>query len=258
MGNLLVVTKREFKSYFHSPVAYAVICIFLLISGFFFYSAMSLYGLVSFELSRTAQVSGPQELDMTDMVMGQLFGNLSIVMLLMMPLITMRLFSEERKNGSAELLFTWPIRDFDLVMGKYLAALSVFFIMLASTASYLGFVCWHSTPHWQAVFAGYLGLVLLGASFLALGAFVSTLTENQIISAALSFGALLVFWVVGWAVEEKTDTLSQTLNYLSILKHFYQFARGVIDTRDVVYYLTFTFTFLFFTFRSLESGKWRG
>ncbi len=253
MSNLPVLMKRELRAYFHSPIAYVVIVIFTVISGFFFYSGMSLYGIVSFEMSRTAQAMGAQELTLADFVMRPLFGNLSIVMLMMMPLLTMRLFSEEMMTGSIELLYTWPIKDSEVLLGKYLAALLMFFFMMAPMISFTGFIWWYSDPPWLTIACGYLGLFLLGAAFLSFGLFVSTLTRNQIVSSALSFGALLVFWIISWAAGEKSGVLPDVLNYLSILKHYDQFSKGVIDTRDVIYYFSFIFMFLFLTFRSLES-----
>lgn len=254
----IAVMKRELRSYFFSPIAYAVIVIFSVIAGYFFYSGMAFYGMASFEMSRMAQFMGPQELELSSFVLRPLFGNLAIVMLLMMPVLTMRLFAEEKKSGSIELLFTWPIKDTELLAGKYLAALAVLVVMLLTTFTYVGFIAYYSIPPWGTIVSGYLGLFLLGASFIALGIFVSTLTENQIVSATISFGALLIFWLIAWTVRDKTDTLSEILKYFSILEHLDPFSKGMIDTKDIVYYLSFIFLFLFLTLRSLESKKWRG
>ncbi len=257
INNLSTLIKRELNSYFYSPIAYAVIVIFLIVAGFFFYSGMSLFSVVSFEMGRTAQYAGPQELSLSEFVLRPLFGNLSVVMLLMMPLLTMRLFSEEKKSGSIELLSTWPLRDIELLLGKYLAVLIVFIIMVSITGLYIGFIWWHDSVEWSTVASGYFGLILLGASFLALGVFVSTLTENQIISAAVTFGMLLIFWMINWTVGSQTGPWADALNYISILQHYDQFSKGVLDTRDIIYYLSFIFLFLFLTLRSLESKKWR-
>lgn len=252
------VMKRELKSYFYSPVAYALIGVFTALTGYFFYSGMVFYGVASFEMSRMAQFMGPQSLNVNEFILRPLFGNMAVILLLISPLLTMRLFSEEKKSGSIELLFTWPIRDVELLLGKYFASLFMFSALLAPTLVYLGFVNYHAPVNWGGVLSGYLGLLLLGAAFIALGVFVSTLTENQIISAAASFGALLMFWVVAWSVGDTTGPLAETLKYLSILERLDTFAKGVIDTKDVVYYLSFIFVFLFLTLRSLESKKWRG
>lgn len=252
------VMKRELKSYFYSPVAYALTGVFTALTGYFFYSGMVFYGMASYEMSRMAQFAGPQELNVNEFILRPLFGNMAVILLLISPLITMRLFSEEKKSGSIEMLFTWPIRDIELTLGKYSAALLMLVSLLAPTLIYLGFVGYHSAINWGVVFSGYLGLLLLGSAFIALGVFVSTLTENQIISAAISFGALLMFWVIAWSVGEATGPLAETLKYLSILERLDTFAKGVVDTKDVVYYLSFIFVFIFLTLRSLESKKWRG
>lgn len=258
MRKLFAIVKRELRAYFYSPIAYVMIVIFLAVSGFFFYSGMTFYGKVSFEMSRMAQMMGPQELSLADFVLRPLFVNMSVIMLLITPLLTMRLFAEEKKTGSAELLFTWPLKDTDVALGKYIATVLVFAIMLGGTFLFTGLVWWHAQPPWAMILTGYLGLLLLGASFISLGAFVSTLTENQIVSAVISFGALLIFWAGAWTMGDKTGLLADVVNYLSILKHFENFSKGVIDTRDVVYYLSFVFAFQFLTLRSLESKRWRG
>ncbi|MDH5638630.1 MAG: ABC transporter permease subunit [Nitrospinota bacterium] len=255
MRTIYTLVKRELRAYFHSPIAYAIIFMFLLISGYFFFAGMNTYSLASFEISKMAQRMGPQELTIAGFVIAPLLGNMSVVMLLMAPLLTMRLFSEEKKTGSIELLFTWPVTDFQMAMGKYLASLMVVAIMLALTLPYAGFIWLHTTPPWSSILAGYLGLLLLAASFLSLGIFCSTLTENQIISAVLTFGALLIFWIMGWTSAGNTDWFSQLIIYLSILEHFQNPSKGVLDTRDVVYYISFIGFFLFLTLRSLEADK---
>ncbi len=258
MRNSLAVMKRELRSYFYSPVAYAVIFIFLLIAGYFFYSAMVFYGIESYELSRAAQFMGAQELDMASSVLRPLFANLGVVMLLMTPIITMRLFSEEKKSGSIELLFTWPLRDMEMIFGKYLASVLILLASLAPTLLFSAFIAFYATPPWGVIATGYIGLFLMGSAFMALGLFVSTLTENQAVAAAITFGALLLLWALAWTVGLEMDTFSQTVKYLSILEHLDPFTKGVIDTRDIVYYLSFIFLFLFLSLRSLESKKWRG
>ncbi|MBI4827277.1 MAG: ABC transporter permease subunit [Nitrospinae bacterium] len=258
MRNLITLTGRELRAFFYSPIAYATGFIFAVITGVFFYAALSYYGMASYEMSRMAQFAGPRELSLGEYVLRPLFGNLSVVMLLMLPLLTMRLFSEERKAGSLELLFTWPLTDFQITLGKFLAVYLVFLLMLAVSALNIAILAWFAPPPWGVVACGYLGLALLGAAFLAMGLFMSTLTENQVIAAALSFGALLLFWVVGWLVPEQKDAFAAMVEYLSIFSHFERFSKGVVDTRDVVYYLSFAFLFLFLTLRSLEAAKYRG
>ncbi|MDH5477225.1 MAG: ABC transporter permease subunit [Nitrospinota bacterium] len=255
MRTVYTMVKRELRAYFHSSIAYAIIFMFLFISGYFFFAGMNAYGLASFEMSKMAQRVGPRELTIAGFVVAPLLGNMSVVLLMMAPLLTMRLFSEEKKNGSIELLFTWPVTDFQMVMGKYLASLAVVAIMLGLTLPYVGFIWLHTTPPWSHILSGYMGLFMLAASFLSLGLFFSTLTENQIVSAVLSFGALLIFWVMGWTAGGNTDWLSELIKYFSILEHFQNPSRGVLDTRDVVYYFSFIVFFLFLSLRALEAEK---
>lgn len=258
MRGTFTVLKRELKSYFYSPIAYAIIVMFLVIAGYFFYSGMAFFGVASFEMSRTVGFTGPQDLEIADFVLRPFFSNIGVILLLMSPLITMRLFSEEKKTGSIELLFTWPLRDGELVMGKYIASLIVLFALLLPTLFYTLVIDHYAVVPWGALMAGYLGVFLLGAAFISLGIFVSTLTENQIISAAITFGCLLIFWVIAWTAAHNTDTFSEILRYVSILRHQDDFAKGVIKTSDIVYYFSFIFFFIFLSLRSLESKKWRG
>ncbi|VAX20340.1 Gliding motility-associated ABC transporter permease protein GldF [hydrothermal vent metagenome] len=257
MRTLLTVMMRELRSYFYSPIAYSVIFIFTLVAGFFFYSGMAMYGVTSFEMTRMAQMMPTQELSLSDFVIRPTFGNISVVMLLMMPLLTMRLFSEEKKSGSIELLFTWPIRDIELVLGKYFAALIVLAIAIGLTTVHVAIVGVYAPVPWGEFAASYLGLFLLGASFISLGLFVSTLTENQIISAILSFGALLIFWLGAWTMGQKRGLFPEVMKYISIIEHQDPFFKGVIDTMHLVYYFSFIFLFLFLALRSLETNKWR-
>ena len=255
---MLAITKRELGYYFFSPVAYSLFAMFLLIAGYFFYSHMALYRLASIEISRYAQIMGARDLSVDENILRFLFSEISVVMLLMLPIITMRLFAEEKKSGSIEMLFTWPITDGEMIFGKYLSALTVFSLMLFLTLPYTGFIAYYTPPPWGSIAAGYFGLFLMGAAFISFGLFVSTLTENQVIAGAITFGGLLLFWLLAWTVGDKTGAFASTIKYLSIVEHFDPFTKGVIDTTDVVYYISFIFLFLFLTLRSLESKQWRG
>jgi len=255
MRNFWTIFKRELRVYFTSPIAYALMVIFLVVAGYFFYNSLAYYSLLSFQAMRNPYL---ENLNLVDMVLSPLFGNISVVMLLMVPVLTMRLWSEEKKSGTLELLFSYPVRDIEVLLGKYCAALAVFMIMVGLTGFYQ-IIIWslgQSAP--GVAVSGYLGLFLLGAAFIALGVFVSSLTENQIVAAAVSFGVLLLFWVIGWSASTVEAPLNRVFEYLSLVKHLVNFAKGIIDTADVVYYLAMTFFFLFLTMRSLESKRWRG
>ena len=248
------IFKRELRVYFTSPIAYAVIFIFLLIAGYFFYSSVTYFAMISLQAMRNPMVQG---LNPAELVLSPMFGNISVVLLLMIPVLTMRLLSEEKKSGTFELLFSYPLRDLDVLLGKYLAALFVVALMIGLTGLYPLIMWGLGAGAWGVTVSGYLGLFLVAGAFLSLGLFVSSLTENQVVAAIVSFGALLLFWVVGWSAS-MAGPLARVLEYVSLLKHLANFARGVIDTADVAYYLCFIFLFLFLTLRSLESKWWRG
>jgi ABC-2 type transport system permease protein len=177
-----------------------------------------------------------------------------------MPLVTMRLFAEERRSGTIELLLTYPVRDGAVLVGKYLAALTLYGTMIAATLAYPAIVLWvaRANVEWGPLLTGYIGLLLMGGMFLAVGLLASSLTENQIVAAVVTFGVLLIFWIIGWTAEFATGTLGVVLTHLSILEHNDTFAKGVLDTKDIIYYLNFTFLALFLALRSLESRRWNG
>jgi ABC-2 type transport system permease protein len=197
------------------------------------------------------------QLNATDMVLTPLFHDMSVVMLLVMPLLTMRLFAEERKAGTVELLFTYPLRDPGILTGKLGAVFAVFLLILSGTLPCIALLATLTPLDPGVVATNYLGLILLGGAFLSLGVFASSLTENQIVAAVSSFGVLLAFWLIGF-VEQFSGGAGGPLSYLSILNHFDGFTRGVVDTRDVAYYVLFSAFFLFGTLRVLETMRWRG
>lgn len=250
------VFKKELRLYFTSPIAYVVCFIFLLISGYFFYSLFAFFNLISLQSAMNPAMA--RDLNVTEGVIRPLFSNISVIFLFLMPMLTMRLFAEEKRSGTIELLLTYPVRDAELLVGKYGAALVLYALMLALTALYPGLVAAFVSLEPGPLLSGYLGLFLLGATFLAIGVLASSLTENQIVAAFANFGALLVFWVVGWSADLAGPVWGKLLSHLSILEHFESFARGIIDTKDVIYYLNFTILCLFLTLRSMESKRWRG
>ena len=256
MKGTYVVYRKELYRLFASPIFYVVAFIFLALVGYFFYSSVAYYSLLSFQAGRNPFLS--EQLNLTDMVLEPFFGSISVVLLLMVPLITMRLFAEEKKTGTVELLFTYPISDRGAVLGKFTAGVSVLALLLAATLPAMLLLEAFANPPWPTIMGGYLGLLLTCSAFVSLGLFASSLTQNQIIAAALAFGALLLLWIIGWAETLVGPTLGSFLKYLSLLTHFDNFARGILDSRDVFFYLLFTLFFLFTTLRILESRHWRG
>lgn len=250
------VFKKELRLYFTSPVAYAVGTIFLVIAGYFFYSIFAFFTMASMQAMMNPMMA--RELNVTDSVMRPLFSNLSVILLLIMPLLTMRLVAEERRAGTIELLMTYPIRDGAILAGKYLAALALYAMMIGLTLAYPALVAYHARLEWGPLLTGYLGLLLMGAAFLAVGLFASSLTENQIVAAVITFGVLLMFWVIGWSADYAGGAFGRVLAHLSILEHNESFSRGVLDTKDVIYYLNFTALALFLSLRMLEARRWNG
>ena len=250
------IFKKEMRLYFTSPVAWVIMTIFLFISGYFFYNIFAFYTLASMQSAMNPQMA--RDLNVTDSVMRPLFSNVSVILLLLMPLITMRLFAEERRSGTIELLLTYPVRDGAVLVGKYLAAFALYALMLALTLLYPGIVFYFARVEWGPLLTGYLGLLLMGATFLAVGIFASSLTENQIVASITTFGVLLILWVIGWSAEYVGGSWGKMLSHLSLLDHFDTFARGVLDTKDVIYYVDVTVVALFLTLRSLETRRWKG
>ncbi len=258
LNGCLALLRKELTVYFATPIFYITGFFFLVLAGYFFYTNVLYYSIISLQAAQ--QASNPQvaaQLNPTQMVYRPLFAVLAIVLLFLVPLLTMRLLAEEKRSGTAELLFTYPITDWAVILGKFLSALLVYLIFLAFTASYSLALTFFTRLDWGAIGTGYLGLVLLGAAALALGLFASSLTENQIVAGVVGFALLLLFWIIGWVQELGAGGLGKAFQYLSLLDHYDNFTKGVIDTRDLVYCLSFIFFFLFLTKRQLESRRWR-
>jgi ABC-2 type transport system permease protein len=250
------IFKKEMRLYFTSPVAWVILAIFLLIAGYFFSSIFAFYSLASMQSAMNPQMS--RDLNPTDSVLRPLFSNITVILLLLMPLVTMRLFAEERRSGTIELLLTYPVRDGAVLVGKYLAALALYAVMLGLTLVYPVMVWYFTRLEWGPLLTAYIGLLLLGATFLAVGVLASSLTENQIVASMVTFGVLLLFWVVGWSADYVGGAWGRVLSHLSIVEHYDSFAKGILDTKDVIYYLSFTTLALFLTLRSLEARRWKG
>ena len=172
-------------------------------------------------------------------------------------MITMRLFAEEKRSGTIELLATSPIRDAEVIIGKWLAAMGLYACMLLFSGLNFVFLFRYGNPDWKPLLIGVLGLLLQGGALLAIGTFISTLTKNQIIAAGATFGVCLLLWILEWVAGYETSTWARVLSYISVITHYESFARGVLDSKDAIYYVTLIFLGLFFTSRSMESLRWR-
>ncbi|MCK4924818.1 MAG: ABC transporter permease subunit [Spirochaetes bacterium] len=258
MRNIAEIFKREVRHYYTSPIAYVVIVIFTAVFGFLYFRNLTYYSQLSYQLMQNPYY--PQRIDLVMAVFAPLFSSNSIIFLLVIPPLSMRLFAEEKKSGTIELMFTYPVKDIQMVLGKWLASLTILLVMLALSVPgvFMAFK-FAGSWEWGPVLSGYLGMFLMGVSFLSLGILISALSENQIVALIISYGALLAFWFLGWAIDPNSGKkMADVLTEFSIIQHLDNFIKGVIDTRDVVYYVLFIFTCVFLTARVLESKRWRG
>ena len=254
MRNIVVICKKELRSYFVSPIAYLLLTKFTLIFGFFFWNSVGYFNMMGLESQMRGQ-SFPMSVN--EYVIRPLLSNVSVIGLFFIPMITMRLFAEEKRTGTIELLATSPIRDIEVILGKWLAAVMLYVVMLAFSAINFAFLFKYGNPDWRPLAIGYLGLLLQAGGLLAVGTFISTLTKNQIIAGAATFGVCLMLWVMEWVAGYETAAWAKVLAYLSVITHFESFGKGVLDTKDALYYVSLIFLGLFLTSRSLESLRWR-
>ena len=240
MRNILAVCTKELYTYFVSPIAYFVCFVFTAILGF-------LFPIVLISISRQGGIGAS--------VIETIFRNMAIILIFFIPVLTMKLFAEERKSGTIELLLTSPITDSQVVLGKFLASFTLVLIMLGLTLLFPFLTQRFGHLDLGLLLSGYLGVILISSSFLGLGVLMSSMCKNQLVAALTSFGILLTLWVIG-ALAARGGMIGK-LSYLSLSEHYHDFARGIIPLKDVVYYVSFTGVCLFATFKSIESSKWR-
>lgn len=254
MRNVWILCRKELRSYFVSPIAYLLLAMFAIVFGFFFWNSVGYFVYAGME----AQMRGAMfPLNVNEQVIRPLVSNVSVLGLFLIPMLTMRLFAEEKRSGTIELLATSPIRDFEVILGKWLAALVLYGAMLLLTAINFAWLFRYGNPDWKPLLVAYLGLLLQAGALLAIGTFVSTLTRNQIIAGAATFGVCLLLWVLEWVSGYDPAPYARLMAYLSVLTHFDSFAKGVLSIKDSVYYLSAIVLGLFLTARSIESLRWR-
>lgn len=237
MSQIWAITLKELKSYFVSPIAYIITAMFLLISGYFFTLILS--------ITKDAGM------------MTYLFGNMAVILLLMSPLISMRLFAEEQRTKTLELLLTSPVSDAGIVIGKFIASALLLAIMLGMTLHFPIVLILLGNPDGMPILSGYAGIYLMGLSFLAIGMLTSSWTQNQIIAAISAFSISLLLWFLGASSQMAGAGLGQVLTYLSLNTHYESFAKGLLSLSDTLYYLSLIGILLFLTIRSLETRRWR-
>jgi len=259
MRNILAIVERELRSYFNSPIAYVVLTIFILLSGIFFRLYLAGVMQMAMMAQMQAQQLGPRPIDMPGEISRGLLQTLSVILLFLMPMLTMGLFSEEKKRGTIELLLTAPLTDLQVVLGKFFAGMAFFTILLLSTWIPNGLLYMFSSPASKPLLIAYLGLFLYGLAIIAIGLFISTLTENQIIAGIVTFGTLMVLWMVDVVAQNaESPTTKGVLSYFSILGHLEDFSKGVLSSSNVIFYVSLTLMALFLTYRSIDSLRWRG
>src|SRR5204862_7697464 len=229
MRNILAIIERELRAYFISPVAYVVLTIFVFLSGLFFRSILAQVLQMGLMSQLQAQQLGPRAMDMPGMITRGFLSTMSVILLFVMPMLTMGLFSEEKKRGTIELLLTAPLTDLQVVAGKFFAGVTFFLILLLTTWIPTGFLYLYSSPASGPILTAYLGLFLYGLALVAIGLFISTLTENQIIAAVLSFGTIMVFWLIDvLANNTESATGQEGVSYLLSLRRSHDFMDGFV------------------------------
>jgi ABC-2 type transport system permease protein len=252
------ILQKEWRHYFGSPIAYVALFVWTLLFGAFFYFAFSFF-LEQSQRAGGTDFGGGVRLSMNEYLIRPLLHNMSVVALFIAPMLTMRLFAEEKRQGTIELLATSPVTDLEIVLGKFLAAVGLYALMIL--AGFLNvaliYLLATSPPEWKPIATGGLGILLLGSCFIALGCFVSTLTRNQIVAGILAFCLFLGVWILGWAEDPAGGTFKKVVAYLGVTTHLEDLLKGVVDLKDVVFYLSFILFGLFLTHQSLESQRWR-
>ncbi len=259
MRNILTIVERELRAYFTSPVAYVVLTGFLFLSGIVFQGLLG--QVMDYQLRSAmqgAQTGRSTPVDAPAIISQQFLGTMSVLLLFMIPMITMGLFSEEKRRGTIELLLTAPLTDLQVVLGKFFAGVAFFLILVFSTWIPMSALYMFGDPASGPILTNYLGVILYGLALVSIGLFVSTLTENQIVSGILGFVIALALWFFDLLASRAEATTKAVMEYLSVINHLNDFMRGVIATSHVVFYLSLMFLGLFLTYRSVESLRWRG
>ncbi len=253
-GKVWAIACRDLKTYFASPIAYIVIAGFLTLMGLMFFSNLSHFFVQQLQYKQFGMGKG---VSLTEGIIRPLYGNMNVILLLLVPLITMRLFAEEKKLQTIQLLMTAPITIGQMVMGKFLAALMLVGIMLGLTLVYPLILFIYGNPDLGPIFTSYLGTLLLSGCYVGMGVMFSSMTENQIVAGVLTFAAGLLFWLINWLSQFAGAVIGDVLDYLSIIQHYNNFSQGILDSTDVIFYFSFIGISLFLTHRVLDSYRWR-
>ena len=255
MRNVWIITRRDLGSFFNSPVFYVITTVFLIIYSFIFFNILNFFSFQSLQAGQL-QAMG-MSLNLNEMVVEPSLQNMSVILLMIIPVITMRSFAEEKKTKTFRLLLSSPLPLREIVLGKFLACMVVVTVMILISSYSIGFLFLLGEPELGPVITGYAGVVLMAGCYVSVGVFASSLTDNQIVAAVLTFGFSLFMWVIGWGAQAAGETMGQVLQFLSIVDHMERFLKGIVDTSDLVYYLSFILLSLFLCNRVLDSNRWR-
>jgi ABC-2 type transport system permease protein len=257
MQNVLTIAGKEIRSYFSSPVAYVLLAVYLALAGYFFYALLIAFNqtLQIYSMMRNPEMLA--RFNLNQMVIIPLLHNMSVLLIFIVPAITMRMFPEEKRAGTYELLLTSPVRVGEIVLGKFLGGLTLVLLMVALSGFFGLLVTFYGNPELPMMLSGYLGLALMATTFLAIGTLISSFTDNVVVAYVGSLFALLVLYTIGWLGETVQGTAGGLIRYASITDHFQELTKGIIDTKDLVYFATLLVVGLFLTQRSVESVRWR-
>jgi ABC-2 type transport system permease protein len=250
-----IIAKRDLGSFFNSPIFYVVTTVFLLIYSFIFFNILNFFSFQSFQAGQM-QAMGVN-LNLNEMVIEPSFHNMSVILMMIIPIITMRSFADEKKMKTFRLLLSSPVHLREIIVGKFLACMVVVTVMVLISSYSIGFLFLLGEPELGPIVTGYLGILLMAGCYVSVGVFASSLTDNQIVAAVLTFGFSLFMWVIGWGAQATGSTAGQVLQFLSIVEHMEHFLKGLVDTSDLVYYFSFIFLSLFLCHRVLDSNRWR-
>ena len=255
MRSAWIIAKRDLGSFFNSPIFYVVTTVFLIIYSFIFFNILNFFSFQSFQ-ARQLQAMG-MNLNLNEMVIEPSLQNMSVILLMIIPIITMRSFADEKKMKTFRLLLSSPVHLREIILGKFLACMIVVAVMISISSYSVGFLFLLGEPEPGPIVTGYLGILLMAGCFVSVGIFASSLTDNQIVAAVLTFGFSLFMWIIGWSAQGAGSTTGQVLQYLSIVDHLERFLKGLVNTSDLVYYLSFILFNLFLCHRVLDSNRWR-
>ena len=252
--NIWYIARKDFRGYFTSPIAYIVIAGFMLIMGWMFFYTLSHFEMQNMQYQQFNMGKG---VSITEGIVRPLYGNMNVIFLFIVPFITMRLFAEEKKQHTIELLMTCPVTLTEIILGKFFSSFLMIKIMLAITLIYPIILFSSGNPELGPIVTSYIGTILLASCYLSLGVLFSALTENQIVAGSLTFASALFFWLVNWASQAAGPVWSEVFNYLSLISHYNNFGQGLLNSSDIIYYCSFIGFGLFLTHRVLDSFRWR-